>query len=89
MNTQFLNLLVRHVHFFAGFKIDAVDDAVRVNVFAVNVRADQNLAALKISRQLTSCLMCCARVNVCAFREALHHVIKHHTAILAVQQLCT
>ena len=27
-DAQFLNLLVRHMHFFAGFKIDTVDNTV-------------------------------------------------------------
>ena len=27
-NAQLLNLLVRHMHFFAGFKIDTVDNTV-------------------------------------------------------------
>jgi len=31
----------------------------------------------------------CARINVRTFREALHHVIKHHAAVLVVQQLRT
>ena len=30
-----------------------------------------------------------ARVNVRTLRETLHHVVKHHAAILAVQQLRT
>ena len=53
------------------------------------MRADQYLAALKISRQLTSCLVCCARVDVCTFWKALHHVVEHHAAVLMVQQLRT
>ncbi len=89
VDAQLLNLFVCHMYFFAGFKIDTVDDTVGMNVFTVGMRTNQNLAALKISRQLTSCLMCCARVNVCAFREALHHVVEHHAAVLAVQQFCT
>ena len=27
-NAQLLNLLIRHMYFFTGFKIDAVDDTV-------------------------------------------------------------
>ena len=88
-NAQLLNLFVCHMHLPTGFKIYAVDDAVGVDMFAVDMGADQHLATLKISRQLTSCLMCCARVDVRAFREALHHVIKHHAALLVVQQLRT
>ena len=88
-NAQRLNLLIRHMYFFTGFKIDAVDDAVRVDVFTVNVGADQHLATFKISCQPPSCFVRRARVNVRTFREALHHVVKHHAAILAVQQLRT
>ena len=88
-NAQRLNLLIRHMYFFTGFKIGAVDDAVRVNVFAVNVRADQYLTALEISGEPACCFVRCARINVRTFRKALHHVIKHHAAILAVQQLRT
>ena len=77
------------MHLPTGFKIDAVDDAVRVNVFAVNVRADQNFTALKISSKSACCFVRCTRVNVRAFREALHHVIEHHAAVFVVQQLRT
>ena len=62
---------------------------MRVNVFAVDVRADQNFTTLEVSCQLPCCFVRRARVNVCALREALHHVVKHHAAILAVQQLRT
>ena len=88
-NAQLLNLLIRHMYFFTGFKIDAVDDTVRVNVFAVNVRADQNFTALKISSKSACCFVRCARINVRTFREALHHVVEHHAAVFVVQQLCT
>ena len=77
------------MYFFTGFKIDAVDDTVRVNVFAVDVRADQNFTTLEVSCQLPCCFVRRARVNVCALREALHHVIKHHAAVFVVQQLRT
>ena len=88
-NAQFLNLLVCHVYFLAGFEIDAVDDAVGMNVFAVNVRADQNFTALKISSKSACCFGHGARIDGSALRETLHHVVKHHAAILAVQQLRT
>ena len=88
-NAQLLNLLIRHMYFFTGFKIDAVDDTVRVNVFAVNVRADQNFTAVEVFCQPPCGFVRRARVNVCALREALHHVIKHHAAVFVVQQLRT
>jgi len=88
-NAQRLNLLIRHMYFFTGFKIDAVDDTVRVDVFTVGVRADQYLTALEISGKLSCCFVRCARVDACALREALHHVVEHHTAVLVVQQLRT
>ena len=88
-NAQLLNLLIRHMYFFTGFKIDAVDDTVRVNVFAVNVRTHQNLTAVEVSCQLPRRLMRCARVDGSAFRETLHHVVEHHATVFVVQQLCT
>ena len=88
-NAQLLNLLIRHMYFFTGFKIDAVDDTVRVDVFTVGVRADQHLAALEVFCQPPCGFVRRARVNVCALREALHHVIKHHATFLMVQQLRT
>ena len=88
-NAQLLNLLIRHVYFFTGFKIDTVDDAVRVDVFTVGVRADQNFTALKISSKSACCFVRGARVDVRAFQKALHHVVEHHAAIFVVQQLCT
>ena len=88
-DAQRLNLRIRHVNLFAGFKIDAVDDAVRVDVFAVGVSTDEDFAALEISGKSACCFVRCARINVRTFREALHHVIKHHAAVFVVQQLRT
>ena len=88
-NAQLLNLLVCHVYLPAGFKIHAVDDAVRVDMLAVDMRTNQNLAALEISGEPACCFVRCARINVRTFREALHHVIEHHAALLVVQQLRT
>ena len=77
------------MYFFTGFKIDAVDDTVGMNVFTVGMRTDQHLVALEISGKLPCCFVRCARINVRTFREALHHVIEHHAALLVVQQLRT
>ena len=88
-NAQLLNLLIRHMYFFTGFKIDAVDDTVRVNVFAVNVRADQNFTAVEVSSKSVRCFVRCARINVRTFREALHHVVELNAAVLVVQKLRT
>ena len=88
-DAQLLNLFVCHVHLPTGFKVHTVDDTVRVNVFAVNVGADQHLAALEISGKLPCCFVRCARINVRTFWKALHHVIEHHAAVLVVQQLRT
>ena len=60
-----------------------------MNVFPVNVRTDQYLTALEVFCQPPCGFVRRARVNVCALREALHHVIEHHAAVLVVQQLCT
>ena len=88
-NAQLLNLFVCHMHLPTGFKIYAVDDAVGVDMFAVDMGADQHLATLEVSGKPTRCFVHCARINVRTFREALHHVIEHHAAVLVVQQLCT
>lgn len=88
-NAQRLDLLVCHVDFLAGLKIDAVDDAVRVNVFAVGVGADEDFAALEIPGKPPCRFVRCARVDGNAFRETLHHVVEHHAAVLVVQMLRT
>ena len=88
-NAQLLNLLVRHMYFLSRLEVHAVDDTVGVNVFTVNVGADQHLATFKISCQPPSCFVRRARVNVRTLREALHHVIEHHAAVLVVQQFRT
>ena len=88
-NAQLLNLFIRHVYFLSRLEVHAVDDTVGVNVFTVNVGADQHLATFKISCQPPCGFVRRARVNVCALREALHHVIKHHATFLMVQQLRT
>ena len=88
-NAQLLNLLIRHMHLPTCLKIDAVDDAVRVDVFAVGVSTDEDFAALEISGKLPCCFVDCARVNVRAFRKALHHVVELDTAVFVVQQLRT
>ena len=77
------------MYLLTRLEVHAVDDTVGVNVFAVDMRTDQNLAALEISGEPASCFVRRARVNVRTLREALHHVVKHHAAILAVQQLRT
>ena len=86
-NAQLLNLLIRHVYFLSRLEVHAVDDTVGVNVFTVNVGADQHLAALKISGEPARCFVRRARVDVSAFRKALHHVVEHHAAVFVVQQL--
>ena len=88
-NAQLLNLLIRHVYFLSRLEVHAVDDTVGVNVFTVNVGADQHLATFKISCQPPSCFVRRARVNVSAFRKTLHHVVEHHAAVFMVQQLRT
>ena len=88
-DAQLLNLFVRHMYFFSGFKIHAVDNTVRMNVFAVGMRTYQHLAALEISGKLPRRLMRCAQVDGSAFRETLHHVVEHHAAVFVVQQLRT
>ena len=48
---QLLQLFLRHVQLFAGFKVDGVDDAVGVDVLPVYMGADQHLTAVEIFRQ--------------------------------------
>ena len=60
-----------------------------MNVFPVNVRTDQYLTALEVFCQPPCGFVRRARVNVCALRETLYHVIKHHAAVFMVQQLRT
>jgi len=86
---QFLNLLICHMHLPTCLKIDTVDDTVRMDVLSVNVCTHQNFTALEVSGKSASRLVCCARVDVRALWEALYHVVKHHAAILTVQQLRT
>ena len=88
-DAQLLNLFVCHVYLLTRLEVHTVDDTVGVNVFTVNVGADQHLATFKISCQPPCGFVRRARVNVCALREALHHVIKHHAAVFMVQQLRT
>ena len=77
------------MHLPARLEVHTVDDAVRVNVFAVSVCADQNFTALEVSDKSPRCFVRCARVDACALRETLHHVVEHHAAVLVVQQLRT
>ena len=58
-----------------------------MNVFTVGVGADQNFTTLEVSCQLPRRLMRCARVDVCTFWKTLYHVVKHHAAVLVVQEL--
>ena len=88
-DAQRLNLLACHVKLLAGFEIHAVDDAVRVDVFAVGVGADEDFAALKVSGKLPRRFVRCARVNVRTAWEALHHVVELDAAVLVVQKLRT
>ena len=62
---------------------------MRVDVFAVGVGADEDFTALEIPGKLPRCFVDCARVNVRAFRNALHHVVELDTAVFVVQQLRT
>ena len=55
----------------------------------VNMRTDQNLAALEISGEPACCFVRHARVDVCTFWKTLYHVVKHHATVFMVQQLRT
>ena len=88
-NAQLLNLFVYHVHLPTGFKVHTVDDTVRMDVLSVNVCTHQNFTAVEVSSKSVRCFVRCARINVRTFREALHHVVKHHAAVFMVQQLRT
>ena len=84
---QFLDLFLRHVQLFAGFKVDGVDDAVGVDVLAVYMGADQHLAAVEVFRQPPRGFVSLPWIDRRAFWEALHHVVEHHAAVLVVEQL--
>ena len=58
-------------------------------MLAVDVRADQHLAALEVSSQSACYFVRHARVDVCTFWKTLYHVVKHHAAVFMVQQLRT
>ena len=58
-------------------------------MFAVGVGADKDFTALEVSGKPACRFVRCARVDACALRETLHHVVEHHAAILVVQQLRT
>ena len=83
---QFLDLLLRHVQLFAGIEIDGVDDAVGVDMLAVNMGADQHLAALKVPRQPPRGFVGLPGIDRRALWKALHHVVEHHAAVLVVEE---
>ena len=84
---QFLDLFLRHVQLFAGFKVDGVDDAVGVDVLPVYMGADQHLAAVEVFRQPPRGFVSLPGIDRRAFWKALHHVVEHHTAVLVVEEL--
>ena len=84
---QFLDLFLRHVQLFAGFKVDGVDDAVGVDVLSVYMGADQHLAAVEVLRQPPRGFVGLSGIDGFALRKALHHVIEHHAAVFVVEEL--
>ena len=77
------------MQFPSGIEIDRVDEEVGMDVLTVCVGADQNFVSLIVLGQLQRGRVSGDRVDCFAFREALHHVIKHHATFLMVQQLRT
>ena len=84
---QLLQLFLRHVQLFAGFKVDGVDDAVGVDVLPVYMGADQHLTAVEVFRQPPRGFVSLPWIDSRAFWKALHHVVEHHTAVLVVEEL--
>ena len=84
---QFLDLFLRHVQLFAGFKVDGVDDTVGMDMLSVYMGADQHLAAVKVFCQPPRGFVSLPGIDRRALRKALHHVIEHHAAVLVVKQL--
>ena len=82
---QLLQLFLRHVQLFAGFKVDGVDDAVGVDVLPVYVGADQHLAAVEVFRQPPRGFVGLSGIDFCTLRKTLHHVVEHHPAVLVVE----
>ena len=80
---QLLQLFLRHVQLFASFEVNGVDDAVGVNVLAVNMGADQHLAALEVFCQPPRGFVGLSGIDRRALRKALHHVVEHHAAVRA------
>lgn len=85
---QLLQLFLRHVQLFAGFKVDGVDDAVGVDVLPVYMGANQHLAVGEVFRQPSCGFVGLPWIDRRALRKALHHVIEHHAAIFVIEQLC-
>ena len=85
---QFLQLLFCNVQFLTGIKTDRVDDAVRVDVFTVCMRTDENLMTTEILSQLQSCGVSNSGIDIGALWEALHHVVEHRTVRFMVQRFC-
>ena len=77
---QLLQLFLRHVQLFAGFKVDGVDDAVGVDVLPVYMGADQHLTAVKVFRQPPRGFVSLPGIDGFALRKTLHHVVEHHAA---------
>ena len=84
---QFLDLFLRHVQLFAGFKVDRVDDAVGVDVLPVYMGADQHLATVEVFRQPPRGFVGLPWIDFCTLRKTLHHVVEHHPAVLVIEQL--
>ena len=84
---QLLQLFLRHMQLFAGFKVDGVDDAVGVDVLPVCMGADQHLAAVKVLCQPPRGFVSLPGIDRRAFRKTLHHVVEHHPAVLVIEQL--
>ena len=83
---QFLQLFLCHVQLLARLEVNGVDDAVGVNVLAVNMCADQHLTALKVPRQPPRGFVGLPWIDCCALWKALHHVVEHHAAVLVVEE---
>ena len=85
---QVLQLLLCHVELFACLEVDGVDDAVGMNMVTVYMGADQHLAAGEVLRQPPCGFVCLPWIDLFFSWEALHHVIKHHTTVFVVEELC-
>lgn len=87
--TQLRQLQLTDMQLLPVLEADAVDKKMGMDMVAVGVCADQDLASLEILRQLQRGGVGGRWINFLTCREGLHHVVEHRAAILVVEQFGT